>query len=182
MSKTVLVLVAQGTEEIEAIAPIDILRRANVYVRVAGENEIVTLSRSVKLLPDILIDHLNSEMEFSAIVIPGGKNGTLNLANNPKVIKLLDKHIKRGGIVAAICAAPTILTTHKLYPKDLPLTAHQSVADMLTDYNFVDEKVVTAGQFVTSRGAGTAIDFSLKLVEILVNLETAERIKADIMY
>lgn len=182
MSRTVLIPIAQGTEEIEAIVPADLLRRANVYVRIAGENEIVTCSRGVKIIPDILIEQLNSDMEFSAIVLPGGKTGTLNLLNNSKLQKLLQKHHERGGIIASICAAPSILSAHKIIPKGTNLTSHPSIKDMFEGYNYSDEKVVVDGNFITSRGVGTTIDFTLKLIEILISKETADKIAEDIVY
>lgn len=182
MSRTVLIAIAQGTEEIEAIVPADLLRRANIYVRIAGENEIVTCSRGVKIIPDILIEQLNSDMEFSAIVLPGGKTGTLNLLNNSKLQKLLQKHHERGGIIASICAAPSILSAHKIIPKGTNLTSHPSIKDMFEGYNYSDEKVVVDGNFITSRGVGTTIDFSLKLIEILTSKETADKISEDIVY
>ncbi len=182
MSATVLIPIAQGTDEIEAIVAVNLLRRANVYVRVAGENEIVTCSKGTKIIPDILIDSLNSDMEFTAIVLPGGRTGTLNLLNNSKLQKLLEKHSNRGGIIASICAAPSILTAHKIFPKDAAITSHPTIKDMFEGYNYSEERVVVAGNFITSRGVGTSIDFTLKLIEILVNKETADNIAADIVW
>lgn len=182
MSKTVLIVIAQGTEEIEAIVPADLLRRANIYVRIAGENEITTCSRGVKIIPDILIEHLNSDMEFAAIIIPGGKTGTLNLLNNDKLKKLLEKHNQRGGIIASICAAPSILTAHKIIPKGTKLTSHPSFEDIFGDFKYSQDNVVVDGNFITSRGVGTTIDFSLKIIEVLAGPETAKKIADDIVY
>ncbi len=182
MSNTVLVLLAGGTEEIEAVTTIDLLRRANIHVKVAGENEIVTCSRGVKIIPDMLIDHLNSEMEFAAIVLPGGQSGTLNLLNNDKVTKLLKKHNLRGGLIAAICAAPTILTAHKIIDNETRITAHPSVRDMLANYNYIDENVVVDGNFITSKAVGTTIDFALKIIERLQGIEIAKKVANDIVY
>lgn len=182
MTKSVLIVLAQGTEEIEAIVPADLLRRANIHVRVAGENEISTCSRGIKIIPDILIEQLNSDMEFSTIIIPGGKTGTHHLLQNEKFIKLLDKHIKRGGYVAAICAAPSILTAHKLLPQGTKLTSHPSIADLFDAADYQTDKVVVSGNFITSRGAGTVFEFSLKIIEILLGKEASDKIAADIVW
>jgi len=182
MGKTVLLLIAGGTEEIEAVVPIDLLRRANIHVKVAGENEIVTCSRFVKILPDMLIDHLNSEMEFSAIILPGGKSGTNNLLDNEKVIKLLKKHNQRGGWIAAICAAPIILLIHKIINENTKITAHPSVRNMFDENQFIDEKVVVSENFITSSGAGTSFEFSLKIIELLQGKEIAERVANEIVF
>lgn len=182
MSKTVLIVIAQGTEEIEAVIPADLLRRANIYVRIAGENEITTCSRGLKIIPDILIDQLNSDMEFAAIVIPGGRTGTLNLMRNEKLQKLLEKHNQRGGIIAAICAAPSILTAHRIIPKGTRLTAHPSIKDIFDGYDYSEDKVVVSENFITSRGAGTSFEFALKLIEILAGAEMAKKISDDIVW
>lgn len=182
MSRTALIAVAQGTEEIEAIAPADLLRRANFNVKIAGENEIITCSRGVKIIPDLLIEQLNSDVEFDIIILPGGRTGTLNLLNNDKLEKLLRKHYERGGWFGAICAAPTILTQHKILPKGSPVAAHPSVREMLVEYDYSDAAVVVYERFITSRGAGTSIDFALKIIELLLSKETADQIKSDIAY
>ncbi len=180
MSKTVLLVIAAGTEEIEAVVVADLLRRAGLYVRIAGENEIVTCSRGVKIIPDILIENLSSDMEFSAIVIPGGMTGTHNLMDNEKLKKLLAHHKDRGGIIAAICAAPILLLAQKLLPADAKVTSHPSVKESLAGFDYSEEKVVAWGNFITSRGAGTAIDFAMKLIEVLAGEEQAKKVAQDI--
>jgi DJ-1 family protein len=182
MSRTALITIAQGTEEIEAIVPADLLRRANFHVKIAGDNEIVTCSRGVKIIPDLLIEKLNSDVEYDIIILPGGRTGTLNLLNDEKLIKLLRKHYERGGWIAAICAAPSILVHHKIMPKGSPITSHPSVKEMLADYEYREEKVVVHERFITSRGVGTSIDFALKIIELLMDKTTAEKIAKDIVY
>ena len=181
MDKKVLVPIAQGTEEMEAIVVIDLLRRAGINVKIAGENEIITCSSGVKIIPDILIDNIFENEEYDAIVLPGGLYGTKNLSDNRHLERLLQIHKQRGGIICAICAAPTILDMQSLINENTSLTSHPSVKDQLSKYRYFEEKVVIDNNIITSRGAGTAIEFALKLIEVLVGEDTSKRVEKEIV-
>ena len=182
MDKVVLVPIAQGTEEMEAIIIIDILRRAGVNVKVAGENQIVTCARGTKIIPDIIIDQLEKDTIYSAIILPGGASGTENLQNNPYLEEILKYNSGKGTLIGAVCAAPTILARHKLIPVGSVITSHPSVSSQFDNYNYLTDTIVSDGQFITSRGAGTTLDFALAVVSILVNQAASDKISGDIQY
>jgi DJ-1 family protein len=182
MAVNVLIPIAQGTEEMEAVIVIDLLRRANINVKIAGESNIITCSRGVKILPDILIDDINPEDNYHAIVLPGGTIGTQRLNDNPVIEDLLKKLKRKSMKIAAICAAPTILSYHKIIRNDNVITSHPSVKEQLLSHIYVEDKVVVDGNIITSRGAGTAIDFGLKLIEILIDKNAADKVRESIVY
>ncbi len=182
MAINVLIPIAQGTEEMEAIIVADLLRRANINVKIAGESNIITCSRGVKILPDILIDDINPEDTFHAVVLPGGNIGTQRLNDNPAIEDILKKLKRKSMKIAAICAAPTILSYHKIISDENVITSHPSVKEQLLSHIYVEDKVVVDGNIITSRGAGTAIDFALKLIEVLIDSAAAKKIKDSIVY
>jgi DJ-1 family protein len=181
LDKKVLVPIAQGTEEMEAIIVIDMLRRAGMTVCVAGENEIITCSRNTKMIPDKLIEQINADDEFAAIVLPGGALGTENLLNNYRLEEILRFNYNNGSILAAVCAAPTILMRHKLLPLGCKVTSHPSVASQFEHFAYLDSPVVISGKIITSRGAGTTIEFALAIIAELLDKEVADRIANDIV-
>ncbi len=177
-----LLLMAYGAEEMETVIIIDILRRAGVSVRVAGENEIVTCSRGVKIIPDVLFDDVLEDEFFDAIIIPGGAEAVETLAAHPHIEKLLHIQQKRGGIIAAICAAPTLIAHFALAKKGTALTSHPSVEHQLGNFVYLQDAVVIDRNIITSRGAGTAIEFALTLVEILADEDMKNKIAGDIVF
>lgn len=177
----VLVLISYGTEDMEAVIIIDILRRAGILVRVAGENEIITCAYGIKIIPDVLFDDLIEEEFFDAIIIPGGSEGVESLASNPHIEKLLQIQSQRGGIIAALCAAPTMIAQFNLAKRGSRITSHFSVEEQFAKYTYVHENVVIDKNIITSRGAGTAFEFALALVELLVNSDMKHKIETDIM-
>lgn len=182
MAKKILVPVANGTEEMEAVIIIDILRRADLEVIIAGTEEQVVCSRGTKIVPDVLIkDVINGQM-FDAIIIPGGWNGTVALNSNSRFIEILKKHYERGVLIGAICAGPLILNDNDiLHPEDI-VTSHPSVKDKIDKCQYSENNVEISGNLITSRAAGTAIDFALKIVEILCGDAISEKIRKDILY
>lgn len=181
MEKTVLVPLAQGSEEMEAVTIVDMLRRAGINVKTAGENEIITCSRGVKIIPDILIEQISATRLFDAVILPGGVNGTKNLSDNSQLIKILRHHLDQERLIAAICAAPIILADNDLLDKNQSITSHPSVKSQLQTYKYSENPVVEDGNIVTSRGAGTALQFSLKIIEILVDKVTAIKVSEGIV-
>lgn len=182
MGKTVLVPIAQGTEEMEAIIIIDLLRRAGVKVDVVGDSNIITGAYGVKMIPDMFYEDIEENTIYDAIVIPGGRQGVENLYQNTQFQDILHSHYSEKGIIGAICAAPTLLYDFKLLNENTTVTSHPSVKNVFSLNNYSENRVVVSDAFVTGRGAGTAIDFSLQLIEILVNTEMADKIKSDIVY
>lgn len=182
MGKKILVPISQGSEEMEAIIIVDLLRRAGLNVKIAGDNEIITCARGTKIIPDIMLDSIAEENDFDAVVLPGGLTGTKNLMENNNLRKILLQHNLKKGVIGAICAAPLILAQHKIINNQSVVTSHPSVKSQITSDNYSMEIVVTDGNIITSRGAGTAIEFSFKLIEILAGVDIAKTIANDIVY
>jgi len=173
MTKKVLVPIADGTEEIEAVCIIDVLRRAEAEVVVAsvGEKE-VTCSRGVKIVADKLIGECLADT-FDMIALPGGIPGAENLRDSADLITILKQQASGGGFFGAICAAPAVvLQTHGLL-ENRQATTHPGFADQLVPNASIESRVVVDGNCITSRGPGTALEFALKLVEILYGKEKA---------
>ena len=177
MPKTVLVPIADGTEEIEAVATIDILRRSGAQVTVASvmDRLQVTASRGVKLVADQLISACVHET-YDAIALPGGIPGAEHLRDSEELIQMLRQQYQTGRIYAAICAAPVVVLQHHGLLQGKKATCHPSFADRLEDQGAVEQRVVVDGNCVTSRGPGTAIEFALKLIELLFGAEQAQKV------
>ncbi|NQU10094.1 DJ-1/PfpI family protein [bacterium] len=166
--KRVLVPLAPGFEEIEAITVIDILRRAGVEVVVAGTQPgPITASRHTKHVPDCLLDDVRVE-EFDLLVLPGGQPGTDNLRADPRIQQAIAALQAQGKPLAAICAAPSVLAAYGALD-GRQATSHPSVRDAVATRSraYSEERVVVDGPVVTSRAAGTAMEFAFKLVELL---------------
>ncbi len=174
---SVLVLLADGFEEIEAFAPVDLLRRAGVEVTVASlnDNRHATGRSGITAHADAALSTVLGQ-EFDMIFIPGGA-GVKLLRADPRVREIVLQHHAGGCWLAAICAAPTVLHDCGLLA-GRRYTAHFSVADELKAI-LARERVVTDGKITTSRGAGTAVEFGLHLVALLVSpAKSAEISKA----
>ena len=182
MSK-VCVFFAPGLEECEGLLPVDLLRRAGAEVTVASITDSVTLTSSHGIT--LNCDCLASQVDLSAmdaIVLPGGLPGTTNLAACPLVLDAVKSFAADPDkLVAAICAAPSILGGLGLL-QGKKATSHAGFRDKLTGADVVDEEVVIDGNIMTSRGLGAAIPFGLALVSRLVSPEKAEHIRSAIHY
>lgn len=182
MKKRVIVLLADGFEEIEAITSIDILRRAGLEVKVVGIGKILVKgSRNISVKADVKIDFYKGLPD--AIVLPGGMPGVKNLAASIKAKALVMKAYKSGKIIAAICAAPSIILAPMNILKGRKATCYPSDANILRDKaEYVDKKVVVDGNIVTSKGPGTAFDFALKLAEVLAGKSAKEDVRRKALY
>lgn len=179
MSK-VNVYLADGCEEVEALTVVDILRRAGIdtdMVSVMGRREI-TSSHNVTFLADKLFEEQDAP---DVIVLPGGIPGTPNLKAHAGLAELIRKHNAEGKLLAAICAAPTVYGEMGLL-QGKKATCYPGMEDDLLGAEKLTDAVVTDGNFVTSRGLGTAIEFGLKLVSILKDEETAKSLANKIVY
>jgi len=169
---------ADGFEELEAIAPLDILRRAGVEVKTVGiGGKAVTGSHGITLQCDIMPEEIDREA-LAGIILPGGP-GRANLAKSLDVLEMLRVVSQRGGMIAAICGAPEILGLNGYLAGKRACCFPGSEKDLLGAQVCYDP-VVTEGNVITSRGAGTAVLFALALVEYLVSPEKAHEIAAQI--
>ncbi len=174
---TVLVPLAQGCEELEAVTIIDLLRRAGVTVVVAGlEAGPVIASRGVVLLPEVTLDAV-LDRDFEMVVLPGGLGGAQRLEADRRIAALLRNMAERGRYVAAICAAPKVLASAGLL-NDRAATAYPGILDGQADIRLSSAAVVRDGTFITSRGPGTAMDFALTLIEILCGRNIRDEVEA----
>ena len=165
--KRVLVPLAPGFEEIEAITVIDILRRAGVSVTVAGTQAgPIEASRQTRHLPDCTLDEVHAG-DFDMLVLPGGLPGTTHLRQDPRINKMIALIQARSGWLAAICAAPTVLGAAGVLAGH-KVTGHPSVHPELATMagQVCRAAVVEDGQVITSQSAGTAMEFAFKLVEV----------------
>uniref|UniRef100_A0A914WYP6 D-lactate dehydratase n=1 Tax=Plectus sambesii TaxID=2011161 RepID=A0A914WYP6_9BILA len=169
MTKSALMIVAEGAEEMEVVITVDVLRRAGVDVTVAGltGSDTVKCSRSIVIKPDSSLAEA-SKKDFDVVILPGGQPGSNSLAASADVGRVLQSQFAAKRLVAAICAAPIALKSHAIAPGCV-LTSHPSVKDQMLDagYKYSEDRVVAFENVVTSRGPGTAFEFALKLVELL---------------
>lgn len=171
----VLVPLAEGFEEIEALAVVDVLRRAKIEVIIAGLLPgPVTSARNISILPDTTIDTINSA-GFDMIILPGGQPGTDNLNADSRIHRLLAEFSTAGKLIGAICAAPIILAAAGLLTGKR-VTSYPSYRDRLNGATYDDRSVVTDGNLITSQGAGTAISFALTIVTRLSGAHAATEI------
>jgi 4-methyl-5(b-hydroxyethyl)-thiazole monophosphate biosynthesis len=177
--KSVLVLFAEGSEELEAITIVNLLRRGGITVTLAGQVEgPLRGSRGTVLVPDTTLDAA-STAHYDMIVLPGGQPGTNSLKSDPRVLELVQQMSAQGKYVAAICAAPSVLAEAGL----LDARRATSFPGALAPYPQVLKQataVVEDGTLITSRGPGTAMDFALTLVERLAGVEKRDEVEASL--
>ncbi len=177
----VLVPLAPGCEEIEAVTIIDLLRRARIEVVAAGlDDQPVTASRGVRLIPDTTLDEALNR-EFDMIVLPGGMPGAVNLNNDPRIKNLLGEMAAQGKYTCAICAAPFVLGEAGLLAGK-SATSYPGFVDKmnLPGVTYKNDPVVIDGKVITSRGPGTAMDFALALIEVLAGKAKREEVEAGL--
>lgn len=168
--KSVLVLFAAGSEELEAVTVVNILRRGGISVTLAGQ-EVGALSgsRGIVLMPDTTLDDALKH-DYDMVVLPGGQPGSDNLKTDVRVLKLIRKMSQQGKYVTAICAAPAVLATAGLLDGK-QAACFPGALDAFPQVMQRTSAVVEDGKLVTSRGPGTAMDFALTLVERLAGKE-----------
>lgn len=175
MAKAVIIL-ARGFEELEAVAVIDVLRRAQIEVTIAGlDDGAVESARRVKIIPDTTIDNVKAN-DYDIVILPGGMPGTDNLNADGRVKQLLLDFASKGKLAGAICAAPYVLANTGLLDGK-KATSYPTYKDKLGNVDYKEDKVVIDGNVLTSRGPATALCFGFAIVEKLVGKEKAEEVK-----
>ena len=181
MSKAA-VFFGTGYEEIEALAVVDILRRAGVetpMVSITGERS-VTGSHNIKVEMDALLDEINFD-ELDLIVLPGGGEGTKNLEACEPLLKQVDKFAAQDKLVAAICAAPSILG-HRGILKGKKACSYPTFESHLEGAEVMHQPAVIDGNIITGRGMGAAVPFGLAILEKLQGAEAAQKMAETIVY
>ena len=176
----VLVPLADGCEELEAVTIIDLLRRAGVEVTTAGlKSGIVKASRGVQLVPDVTLD-VALQDDYDMVVLPGGMPGATHLKEDGRILALLQRMASAGKYTAAICAAPMVLAEAGVL-NGKQATSYPGFLDALPGVTDSTAAVVQDGKVLTSRGPGTAMDFALALVEALVGSEKRQQVEAALV-
>lgn len=174
------VFLAPGFEEIEALATVDILRRAGIEVITAStQGKTVRGSHGIAVEADELAENLTDE--FDGVILPGGMPGTLNLEKNGTVQRFLKLAYENGKYLCAICAAPSVLG-HAGYLSGKKAVCYPGFEKELTGAEVIYEPVCADGRTVTSRGAGTAVDFALKITELVCSPEKSAELRKGIIY
>ena len=167
---------ADGFEEVEAIAPVDMLRRAGVEVKTVGvTGDVISGSHGIKVTPDIDIKDIVLDDELEAVILPGGLPGATNLEESSDVQKAIDFADANGKYICAICAAPQILG-HKGLVKGKEAIAYPGFECELEGAIISEDYVALDGNIITAKGAGVAIEFGLKIVSVLKDAELADKI------
>ena len=177
-----LLLLHPGCEEIESITPVDLLRRAGVTVISASVTEDVKITggRGIPLIADTLLSDCAGQ-SFDMLILPGGP-GVDALRKRPEVLALAQKFHREEKWIAAICAAPLVLLDAGILPNHVVTSfpsAEQELREKALTYSL--DRVHVDGKLITSRGAGTSEEFSLKLIEVLLDLETSQQVRQRIL-
>jgi 4-methyl-5(b-hydroxyethyl)-thiazole monophosphate biosynthesis len=185
MNKTALIPIAEGSEEIELVTIIDVLRRAGVEVTVASANSgdklQICAARGTKIVADLMLDDCVKN-HYDLIAVPGGLPGAEHLAEHPVLDSLLRDQAAQGKLFAGICAAPALVLATKGLLLDKTATCHPSFQQSL-EANEVDgaARVVVDGNCITSQGPGTALDLALELVEQLCGVVKREEVASPMV-
>ena len=175
----VLIPLAQGCEELEAVTIMDILRRAGVEVVSVGlDGQPVRASRGTVLVPDATLDAALKQT-FDMVVLPGGQPGSNNLKADARIIRLVQNMAQQGKYVAAICAAPAVLAAAGLLDGKRA-TSFPFALDAFPKVQQQNKAVVEDGKLITSRGPGTAMDFALILVERLLGKAKRDEVESGL--
>lgn len=182
MNKKVCVFLADGFEEIEGLTVVDLLRRAGVEVTTASimGHKNINGAHAIEVMADALAEDVNYEAQ-DMLVLPGGLPGTTYLGENEIVCEQVKTFAGQGKWIAAICAAPTVFGNLGLLDGKAA-TCYPSMEEELKCGSYRQDSVVVSENIITSRGMGTAIDFSLKLIEVLVSKEAADNLAKGIVY
>lgn len=175
----ILMPLTEGFEEIEAIAVIDILRRAEIEVVVAGLKEgLVEGAHKVKVLPDTSLEKIDSG-DFDGIILPGGYPGYVNLGKDERILNMVREMDRAGKYVAAICCAPYTLIKAGVLQGRKATVSPSGKKEVSAAAQYCNDRVVVDGNLITSQSPGTAMEFALKLVEVLAGEDAVKKVKAQ---
>lgn len=178
----IAVFFADGCEEIEGLTVVDMLRRANVNVDMVSvmERKEIHGSHNITFLADMLYEDMEPA-SYDGVVLPGGMPGTTNLGVHEGVISIIKEFAAEGKLVSAICAAPSVLGQAGVL-RNKRAVCHPGWEDRLTGAIVCEENAMTDGNIITSRGMGTAVDFTLAIIQKLTDEETLANVKKGIVY
>lgn len=183
MSDKVLIVLANGAEECEAVCVYDILKRGGVDVLLKGLGERkIKLSHSLVVETDDTLSHKDEEESYPIVYLPGGMKGARNLSESTLLSTILKRTVERGDIVAAICASPSVVLGPLGLLEGHKATCYPSCESFYPSFSFSQEGVVKSGNIITAKSAGWAYDMAFVLLEILKGKEVAEEVRKEIYY
>jgi protein deglycase len=172
-----LLFLADGFEEVEAVTPIDFLRRVDIDVVVAGvTGRDVVGSHNIRINTDAVIDEISAAADFDAVVVPGGMPGAENLTASQTVLDIVRRHFEEGKLIAAICAAPAVVLSEAGVLDGRKFTCYPGFEKRTSTGTFVEDRVCTDGNLITARGAGVAAEFSIAVIGYLLGTARAEEL------
>lgn len=181
--KGAVVLLADGFEDIEALTPVDILRRGDLKCTITSidDNREKKSSRNTIIKTDEIMKNIDPD-EYDAVILPGGLPGATTLRDDDNVIKLVKSFYSKKKVVAAICAAPIVLERAGII-EGKKVTSNPHFKNKLGNVNYSEDLVVKDGNIITSRGAATSIYFAFKILETISDKKTVDRVeKSTVMY
>jgi 4-methyl-5(b-hydroxyethyl)-thiazole monophosphate biosynthesis len=186
MAKNVIVLLAEGFEEVEAVTPIDYLRRAGITVTIAavGGNLSVKGARGITVNTDTMLCDIIQQKKtasFDAVVVPGGMPGATNIAASKEAAALITEMASAGKLVCAICAAPAVVLAPLGLLSGKKFTCYPGMEEKVQDGKWIDNSVAVDGNIVTSRGAGTAGEFAVAIIAQLLGQSEGDRIAQSVL-
>jgi 4-methyl-5(b-hydroxyethyl)-thiazole monophosphate biosynthesis len=186
MSKNVVALLAEGFEEVEAVTPIDYLRRAGIDVTIAaigtaaaGGNLSVKGARGITLNADAVLKNL--KQDWDAVIIPGGMPGATNIAASKEAGALITKMDADGKLICAICASPAVVLAPLGLLSNKKFTCYPGMEERVQGATWTDQPVVTDGNIITSRGAGTAGAFAIAIISKLLSQAEGDKIAKAVL-
>ena len=179
----ILLFLADGFEEVEALTVVDYLRRMDITVETVSitEEERVKGAHDIVVLADTNLSKLKDISSYDGLVIPGGLPGATNLRDNSRVVEIVKEVYKNDKLTAAICAGPIVLERAGII-KDKKVTSYPGFEDQLEGANYIEEDVVRDGNIITARGPALAVDFAIEIVDYLLGRDKAVELKKDILY
>ena len=178
--KTAVIILADGFEEVEAVTPIDLLRRAGARVVVAGLTSVsVTGARGIKIGCDLTLGQVPDDWDL--LILPGGMPGAKTLSESDLVLAAVKSSLARDCWVAAICAAPAWVLGSHGFLKGKDFTGYPGTETLVQEGRYLTDPVVISGRTITSRGVGTAGEFALTLVELLFGTEKRAEIARSVL-
>jgi protein deglycase len=186
MAKNAIVLLAEGFEEVEAVTPIDYLRRAGITVTLAaiGESLSVKGARGITVNADVTLKNLLQQQKavsFDAVVIPGGMPGATNIAASKEAAAIITEMASAGKLVCAICAAPAVVLAPQGLLSGKKFTCYPGMEEKVQGSKWTDNSVVIDGTTITSRSAGTAGVFAVTIIAQLLGQAAGDKIAQAVL-
>ncbi|MCL2196528.1 MAG: DJ-1/PfpI family protein [Treponema sp.] len=184
MSKKVIVLLADGFEDVEAVTPIDYLRRAGIEVTTVSISRNLTVTSKwggIKLTADTTLEQISGHADWDAVIIPGGMPGAANLASSQAAGNLVKEIAAAGKIAAAICASPVLVLAPLGLISGKKFTCYPGMEKQIADASWQDDRVVVDGNIITSRAAGTTGEWAIAIIENLLDKASAQKIAETVL-